>query len=96
MSEVAVVAKPDRMLDEVPIAFIIAEPGFDASIAADIEASCASSLADFKRPREYRFVEELPRGALNKIAKGQLRAQLAEEARAARAGAPECIEGSMA
>jgi crotonobetaine/carnitine-CoA ligase len=63
VSEAAVVARPHPMLDEVPVAFIIAQPGFDSSIVASIEASCASLLADFKRPREYRFVDELPRGA---------------------------------
>jgi crotonobetaine/carnitine-CoA ligase len=93
VSEAAVVARPHPMLDEVPVAFIIAQPGFDSSILASIEASCASLLADFKRPREYRFVDELPRGTLNKVAKGQLRTQLAEEERAARAAD---IEGSVA
>jgi crotonobetaine/carnitine-CoA ligase len=95
VSEAAVVARPHPMLDEVPVAFIIAQPGFDSSIVASIEASCASLLADFKRPREYRFVDELPRGALNKVAKGQLRTQLAEEERAARAAA-KSGEGSVA
>ena len=93
VSEVAVVARPHPMLDEVPVAFIIAQPGFDESMVESIKASCAASLADFKRPREYRFVDALPRGALDKIAKGQLRAALAEEERAARA---KSVAGSVA
>ena len=96
VSEVAVVARPHPMLDEVPVAFIIPQPGFDQGIVADVEARCTSALADFKRPREYRLVDELPRGALNKVAKGQLRAQLAEEERAVRTAATRSVEGPVA
>ena len=51
-----------------------------AALVAAIDAACAQTLADFKRPREIRIVEELPRSTLEKIAKAELRRQLAEEA----------------
>lgn len=80
--EVAVVARKHPMLDEVPVAFVRCEPvaaGDRASLAEAITAECARTLADFKRPREIRIVEELPRSTLEKIAKAELRRQLAQE-----------------
>ncbi|MEE2030622.1 AMP-binding protein [Rhodococcus chondri] len=77
--EVAVVAAPDRMLGDVPVAFVIplahVEPD---ALLSDIEHTCAHMLADFKRPRRIHLVEEMPRSTLNKIAKARLRAWLAE------------------
>jgi crotonobetaine/carnitine-CoA ligase len=77
--ESAVVGKPDRMLDEVPVAFVVADrPG--AALEQAINAACAEMLSDFKRPREIRFVDALPKGVLDKILKNELRAVLDAEA----------------
>lgn len=75
--EVAVVAAPDRMLGDVPVAFVLADPRDD--LVADIDGACARLLADFKRPRQIRLVDSLPRSTLDKIAKAQLRSLLADE-----------------
>lgn len=83
VSEVAVVAKPHGMLDEAPVAFIIASAGTDSTaLETAVETACASALADFKRPHEIRVVEEFPRSNLEKIAKAKLRDQLVAESRA--------------
>jgi len=81
VAEVAVVAKPDEMLDEVAAAFVIVDPDIadPDTIRNNIEKACTDQLANFKCPREIRFVEELPRSTLEKIAKAQLRAQLKAE-----------------
>ena len=50
-----------------------------SSIAAQIDAACAKGLADFKRPRDIRIVDALPRSTLEKIAKAELR-KMVEEA----------------
>ncbi len=73
--ECAVVGKPDPMLDEVPVAFVVAQNASPA-LAAEIEATCAARLADFKRPREVRFLDQLPKGLLDKVLKKDLRAML--------------------
>jgi carnitine-CoA ligase len=79
--EVAVVGRPDPMLDEVPVAFVVArQPG--AELAAEIKAHCDSALSDFKRPRDVRFVDELPKGLLDKVLKKELRARLIAETEA--------------
>jgi crotonobetaine/carnitine-CoA ligase len=71
--EVAVVAKPHRMLDEVPVAFVIPQPDAAPDLAETILATCQHRLASFKVPAEVRFVDELPRSTLEKIAKAELR-----------------------
>ena len=45
----------------------------------ELETFCAERLADFKRPRRWRFVDELPRNTMGKILKRELRDQLAAE-----------------
>jgi carnitine-CoA ligase len=68
--EAAVVARPDPMLGDVPVAFVVGPATPEA-----IDAACAASLPPFKRPREIRIVDELPRATLGKVAKAQLRDQ---------------------
>jgi crotonobetaine/carnitine-CoA ligase len=78
--EVAVVGRAHDMLQEVPVAFVIplsgttsVESGFDETILG----TCREKLASFKVPAEVRFVDELPRATLGKIAKAELRKLLA-------------------
>jgi crotonobetaine/carnitine-CoA ligase len=78
VTEVAVVGKPDHMLSEVPVAYVIASVPSD-ELRDGIDRACRDALASFKVPREIRFVDELPRATLNKVAKVQLRQELADE-----------------
>ena len=81
VQEVAVVAGPHRMLSEVPVAFVIPRLDAGADLSSRIETVCAQRLADFKRPREVRVVDDLPRALETKVAKAELRRQLREEAK---------------
>ena len=77
--EVAVVGKKHPMLDEVPVVFIIPQDGvarLPESLHDNVMAACRSALADFKVPREIRFVDEMPRSTLEKVAKAELRKML--------------------
>jgi carnitine-CoA ligase len=77
--EAAVVAKRHPMLDEVPVVFIIPAAGVDGAprdLHDTVMVACRSALADFKVPREIRFVDELPRSTLEKVAKAELRKML--------------------
>ena len=76
--EAAVVSKPHPMLDEAPVAFVIAERGRAEALPAEIVAACKAALADFKAPHEIRIVEDLPRSTLEKVAKAELRKLLRE------------------
>lgn len=75
VTEVAVVGRPDPMLDEVPVAFVIPMVP-DAGLANRLIESCRKALADFKVPREIFVVDDLPRVTLGKIDKKALRSQL--------------------
>ncbi len=85
VSEVAVVGAPHRSLGEVPVAFVIAAPGV-SGLESRVTTACQERLATFKVPRDVRVIEQLPRSTLNKVAKAELRALLAEEYSAAARG----------
>ena len=71
--KVAVAGVPDDRLGAKVIAFV--EPTSGDVTAAQLDAYCASStLARFKRPREYVFVEKIPQSAVGKILRRELRA----------------------
>lgn len=80
--ENAVVAQKHRMLDEVPVAFIIAAPNVSADRHADLSAAvlahCREKLADFKVPRAVHVVPDMPRSTLEKVHKAELRKRLPE------------------
>lgn len=72
VQEVAVVARPHAMLDEVPVAFVISPAPGDALRDAVLDA-CRRELANFKVPVDVLFMDEFPRSELNKVAKKELR-----------------------
>jgi long-chain acyl-CoA synthetase len=76
VSECAVVGQPDSEWGELPAAFIVAatEP---APTAAELEALVLDHLARFKRPRDWFFVDSLPKNNYGKVLKTELRKQLA-------------------
>ena len=74
--ECAVIGQADSMLDEVPVAFVVASESAGPNLVQDIESACVSALAAFKRPREVYFIETLPKGLLDKVLKTELRARL--------------------
>ena len=73
--QVAVVGAQDERLGQRVVAVVVAE---GAVTSDELDAFCLASeaLAPFKRPREYRFVEALPKSPSGKI----LRRLLREEA----------------
>lgn len=74
--DVAVIGVPDRTWGEVVMAVVVTDlPTGDAE--AVLEAHCAT-LANYKRPRRYAFVGELPRNAYGKLLKRELRGQFSE------------------
>ncbi|WP_408007380.1 fatty acid--CoA ligase [Pseudalkalibacillus sp. A8] len=78
--DVAVLGTPDEKWGENVTAVIVKK---DESLTEDeLEQFCKSStaLADFKRPRNYIFVKELPRNASGKIQKFLLRKQYKRDA----------------
>ncbi|PFE03569.1 long-chain fatty acid--CoA ligase [Bacillus cereus] len=76
--DVAVLGEKDELWGESVLAYIVSK---DQSLTEEIlDEYCKSSdkLADYKRPRRYIFVEQLPRNASGKIQKFILRSQVTE------------------
>jgi malonyl-CoA/methylmalonyl-CoA synthetase len=55
------------------VAWVVLEPGAVVPQAAELSEHVAGQLAPHKRPREVRFVAELPRNAMGKVVRQQLR-----------------------
>ena len=70
--EVAVVGAADERLGQRVVAYVVADERLTAD---DLDTYCLESdaLARFKRPREYRFVSELPKSPSGKILRRMLR-----------------------
>jgi len=77
--EVAVLGVPDRLWGERIVAAVVLRGRSEAAAAAvesEISDLCRQCLADYKRPREVRILEELPRNALGKVQKHRIREEL--------------------
>ena len=70
--EASVVGRNDEQWGEVPVAIVVPRDGQDVS-AADILALFDDALARYKHPKDVIFSEALPRNAMGKILKDQLR-----------------------
>ncbi|MFO1050148.1 MAG: AMP-binding protein [Geminicoccaceae bacterium] len=71
--EIAVLGLPDPEWGERVVACVVAAPGI---APAELDAWCLARLARFKRPRDYHFLETLPKNAYGKVLKRELRDRL--------------------
>jgi acyl-CoA synthetase (AMP-forming)/AMP-acid ligase II len=77
VAESAVIGVPDGRLGEVGLALVVRRP--DASLGADeVLAHARERLANYKVPREVRFVDALPRNPAGKVLKTVLREEYAD------------------
>ena len=73
--EAAVVGAPDPRWGETVVAFVVKRPGHELNDEAVI-AHCRATIAGYKRPREVRFIDALPKLPNGKVEKFKLRAPL--------------------
>ncbi len=69
VADAAVVGVPDERWGEVGVAFVVA----DGVVEEDLLDWCRARLARFKVPKSFRFVGEIPRNAMGKVQKQELR-----------------------
>jgi long-chain acyl-CoA synthetase len=71
---VAVVGRPDPEWGEAVVAFVV--PAGDPPSTDELDRTCLDRIARYKRPKEYRFVDELPTNNYGKVVKRELRERL--------------------
>ena len=81
--ECSVVGAPHEKWGEIVVAFVVTAGGAVTEAQLDSHMR-AGRLPDYKRPRLYLFVPELPKNATNKVLRRMLRGKAAEEAAARR------------
>ncbi|MGH6665415.1 MAG: AMP-binding protein, partial [Pseudolabrys sp.] len=79
--EVSVIGRPDREWGEAVVAYVVGQVS-----AAELDALCLTRIARFKRPKDYVFVDALPKNNYGKILKTELRARDVREMDAKKAG----------
>lgn len=75
VTECAVVGRAHADWGEEVVAFIVGAPQGTIQ-TAELDALCLANIARFKRPREYRFVDALPKNNYGKVLKIELRKRL--------------------
>lgn len=70
--DAAVIGIPDDDFGEKPLAFVVPVDGAELT-EPDLLAHLDGHLANYKRPREFVFVAELPRNPTGKVLKQELR-----------------------
>lgn len=70
--QVATVAKPDRVLQEVPCSFVVKRPGFQKIDSVEIIKFCQRKLSSYKIPNTVNFLERLPYLSSGKIDRKRL------------------------
>ena len=76
--EACVIGRPSAEWGEEVVAFIVPRERLDA---AELDQHCLAHIARFKRPKQYWFVEALPKNHYGKVLKAELRARLQLEER---------------
>jgi fatty-acyl-CoA synthase len=75
VAECAVIGRPDKKWQEVPVAYVVRRAG--CSLDADmLIAHARANLARFKVPHEIVFTETLPRNAMGKVQHFLLKEQM--------------------
>lgn len=77
VAEVSVVGLRDREWGEIVVAFVVGKEG-EKIETGDLDALCTRELARFKRPKQYRFIDALPKNNYGKVLKTELRLHFAK------------------
>lgn len=77
VAEVAVIGVPDERWGEIPRAYVVPRSGWSIT-AEELIQHCRERLASYKCIKEVVFLEQLPRNAVGKILKVQLKQEAAK------------------
>jgi long-chain acyl-CoA synthetase len=83
--EAAAVGVPDPVFGEDLVAFVVRKAeregmaGSPGELVTSLRRHCIDRIGEFKTPRHFRFVDDLPRGPSGKVQRARLRSQDTEE-----------------
>jgi fatty-acyl-CoA synthase len=80
IAECSVISREDDEFGEVPVVFIVAKVGHQID-RSTVMGLFAENLATYQHPHEIIFVDDLPRTALGKVNKSELRNKLSSARR---------------
>ena len=72
VGSVAVVGGPHPEWGETVVAFVVPADGDAPPSEEELDQTCLDRIARYKRPRDYRFVDELPTNNYGKVVKREL------------------------
>ena len=72
VAEVSVIGRPDREWGEAVVAYVVPAAGRTVN-PAELDGFCLEHLARFKRPRDYRVIDKIPKNNYGKALKTALR-----------------------
>jgi acyl-CoA synthetase (AMP-forming)/AMP-acid ligase II len=75
VAECSVVGRPHPEWGEEVVAFVVPRSGSSVT-PAELDQLCLDNIARFKRPKDYRFIDALPKNNYGKILKTELRTKL--------------------
>jgi len=76
VAECSVVGRLHPEWGEEVVAFVVLKKEVPNVEIGELDALCLSNIARFKRPRDYRFVDSLPKNNYGKVLKTELRKRL--------------------
>lgn len=76
IAECSVVGRPHPEWGEEVVAFVVLKKECEIVKTREFDEICLANIARFKRPREYRFVDSLPKNNYGKVLKTELRKRL--------------------
>jgi acyl-CoA synthetase (AMP-forming)/AMP-acid ligase II len=75
VAECSVVGREHPEWGEEVVAFVVLKKDSEAK-REDLDSLCLDNIARFKRPKDYRFVDSLPKNNYGKVLKTELRKRL--------------------
>ncbi len=79
LAAASVVGRADPEWGEVVVAFVVTAPDCQPPAVAELDELCLNSIARYKRPKEYHFLDQLPTNDYGKVLKRELRDRLGQE-----------------
>jgi len=72
VTEVSIIGRPNPEWGEEVVAFVVCTDDITVT-EIELDELCIANIAPFKRPKEYRFLNELPKNNYGKVLKTKLR-----------------------